>query len=84
MAGTIIFNSINVNAQETNAGIFIGEISAAGWDSHNKNQMSVGMLFSAYVGGVSLPGNLFLLSDNDYLDTLITDPDREGGPTTQI
>jgi hypothetical protein len=84
LAGAIIFNSINVNAQETNAAIFVGETTAQGWDSHNKNQMSVGMIFSGFGGASIFPGSLYLLSDNDVIDTLITDRDLEGGPSSQI
>lgn len=84
MAGAIIFNSIFVNAQETNAAIFIGETSAPGWDSHNKKQMSIGMIFNAFGGGQNNSGNLNLLSDNDLFDTLIQDGfEKEGGPTVQ-
>jgi hypothetical protein len=84
MAGTIIFNGIYINAQETNAGVFVGQSTASGWDSHNKNQMSVGMIFNGYGSSSLFPGNLFLLSDNDFIDTAITDTDVEGGPTSQI
>jgi hypothetical protein len=83
MAGTIIFNSINVNAQNTNAAVFVGETAANGWDSHNKKQLSSGMMFNAFGGFTHLPGNLYILNDNDFLDTLIWDGDREGGITSQ-
>lgn len=84
MPGTIIFNGIYVNAQSSNGGVFVGETSAPGWDSHNKNQMSVGTVFNAFGGGFQLSGNLNLLSDNDFLDTLILDGfEKEGGPTVQ-
>jgi hypothetical protein len=79
----IIFNGIYINTQETNAGVFIGSTTASGWDSHNKNQLSV-QTFNAFGGGTAIPGNLFLLSDNDFIDTAITDADVEGGPTTQV
>lgn len=84
MAGTIIFNSIFVNSQRNNTGIFIGETAALGWDSHNKNQSSSGNVSNAFGGFSNQPGNLYLLSDNDVFDTFIADPDFEGGPTTQI
>ncbi|PYI55452.1 hypothetical protein [Paenibacillus flagellatus] len=84
MPGTIIFNGIYVNAQATNAAVFIGEAAAPGWDSHNKNQMSIGTIFNAFGGGGPIAGNLNLLSDNDFLDTLILDGfERDGGPSIQ-
>lgn len=84
MPGNIIFNGIYVNAQATNAAVFVGENAAPGWDSHNKNQMSIGMNFNAFGGGGTFSGNLNLLSDNDYLDTLIWDGfDRTAGPGVQ-
>lgn len=85
MAGTIIFNSININAQETNAGVFIGEAVANGWDSHNKNQQSVGMIFTAFIATMINTGNLYLLNDNDVIDTPIVQPSSEPtGSTTQV
>jgi hypothetical protein len=80
----IIFNSINVNTYRTNAGIFVGEISAPGWDSHNKNQYSIGFINAAFASGSYFPGNLNVLSDNDFIDTAIQDGfEREGGPSVQ-
>lgn len=79
----IIFNSINVNAQKTNTGVFVGNSAASGWDSHNKNLLSAGMIFNAFGGFNHLAGNLFLLSDNDFLDTFIVDGDLEGGSSAE-
>lgn len=85
MAGTIIFNAININAQEINSAVFVGETNALGWDSHNKNQQSFGMSFVAYGAGFLNAGNLYLLSDNDLVDTTVNDPDGESGnPTNQV
>jgi hypothetical protein len=84
MPNAIIFNAINVNANERNGAVFVGETNAIGWESHNKNQMSVGMVFTAYAAGTFFPGNLNLLSDNDFIDTFIQDGfEVEGGPTAQ-
>jgi hypothetical protein len=84
MPNAIIFNCINVNTNKTNAGIFVGETSAPGWDSHNKNQGSISMITTAYASGAYFPGNLNLLSDNDFIDTAIQDGfEREGGPSVQ-
>lgn len=77
MAEQIIFNMINVNALETNALIQIGENSATGWDSHNKNQMAVGFNFMAFNGLLFMPNNLNFITDNDVIDTPINDTDVE-------
>jgi hypothetical protein len=84
MPGTIIFNGIYVNNQGPNGAVFVGETSAPGWDSHNKNQASNGQSNNAFGAGENITGNLFLLSDNDFLDTLILDGfEKEGGPSIQ-
>ena len=84
MPGTIIFNGIYVNSQRINTAIFVGENAAPGWDSHNKNQMSIGKIKNAFSGRATFLSNLCLLLDNDFLDTLIIDGfEREGGPSVQ-
>lgn len=72
MPSSILFNSIVTNGMETNALIQIGENNATGWQSHNKNQQSIGMTFGAFI---VYPGNLNIMSDNDVLDTTINDMD---------
>ncbi|UFJ41541.1 hypothetical protein LOK74_03130 [Brevibacillus humidisoli] len=85
MAGVVIFNMINVNGMETNAAVFVGENSASGWDSHNKNQLAVGMNFSAFGAFNSVIGNLYFINDNDVFDTIIKDGlETKGSPTAQI
>lgn len=84
MPGTIIFNGIYVTNQGPNGAVFIGENAAPGWDSHNKNQTSSGQNNIGFGGIYNHTGNLFLLSDNDFLDTLILDGfERDGGPSIQ-
>ncbi|MDQ0214877.1 hypothetical protein J2S13_001274 [Oikeobacillus pervagus] len=80
MPSTIIFNTIAANGMETNAAIFVGENSASGWDSNNKNQTSIGFIFGV---GNAFPYNFNLLYDNDYLDTPIVDNDVENAPAAQ-
>jgi hypothetical protein len=77
MSGAIIFNSILVNGQETVNGIFVGETVASGWASHNKNQLSVGQVFTGFGAANFFPANYFLIFDNDLIDTLISDPDPD-------
>jgi hypothetical protein len=80
MAGGIIFNSININGQETNTGVFVGENAANNWESHNKNQTSLGFIFGSYL---TFPYNYNFISDNDFVDTPINDQDYEISNTAQ-
>jgi hypothetical protein len=85
MAGSIVFNTINVNGLETNAAIFVGENSASGWDSHNKNQNSIGFIFSGFAAYTLFPGNFNFVSDNDLIDTVINDGfEAKASPTSQV
>jgi hypothetical protein len=83
MSGVIIFNSLFVNGQETNTAVFVGETAASGWTSHNKNQNSVGQVFTGFGAAIFFPNNYFLISDNDVVDTAIADPDNYQNPTAQ-
>jgi len=76
----IIFNCIATNSMNTNAGIFIGDNAASGWDSNNKTEDVI-----TQVAGV---GNIFtailtMMNDNDLVDTPIIDNDIETGPGVQ-
>ncbi|MDF2721250.1 MAG: hypothetical protein K0Q59_925 [Paenibacillus sp.] len=84
MPMSIVFNGIYVNAQQTNAAVFVGESNAPGWDSHNKNQYSIGSITNAFAAGSAVTCNLNLLLDSDLFDTLIFDGfERDGGPSIQ-
>lgn len=84
MAGTIIFNSINVNGLQTNSAVFVGETSAPSWSSHNKKQASTMTTLAAFGGNNLYPGNLYLLSDNDIVDTVINDNDIQNTASKQV
>lgn len=71
MAVTISFVAINVNSQETNATVSIGENSQAAWTSHNKQNFGNGMFF----GNTLTPNNWILISDNDVIDMPVNDND---------
>lgn len=75
MPDVIIFNTIAANGMETNAAIFVGDNSAGGWDSHNKNQASIQFVFGAFN---TFPANVNIVNDPDFIDTPITDQDIEG------
>jgi hypothetical protein len=83
MPGAIVFNSINANGMETNAAIFVGENVAHGWDSNNKNQLAVGMLFTSFGAFAAFPYSYNVIFDNDFFDTIINDTDIEGGSALQ-
>lgn len=71
MAVNITFGSINVNAQETNATISIGESSQSGWSAHSKFNFGTGMLF-----GINNSWNIINnILDNDAVDSPIMDND---------
>lgn len=84
MPGAIVFNGIYINAQATNGAVFIGENVANGWDSHNKNQASIGMVFSGFFSIEHVAGNWNALSDNDVIDTYIQDGlENKAAPSSQ-
>jgi ABC-type branched-subunit amino acid transport system ATPase component len=45
VAISIIFNAINVNGQETNGTVSIGEVSQSAWSAHSKQNMGIAMTF---------------------------------------
>jgi hypothetical protein len=78
MANSFLFNSINVNSMQSNAGIFIGGNSQTGWNSPTKQNNGI---FGTGQGNVYL-GNMHLISDNDGIDQPNADPDIQ--PTSQV
>ncbi|MDC3413713.1 hypothetical protein NC797_13780 [Aquibacillus sp. 3ASR75-11] len=77
MAVPIVFGSINVNAQDTNATVSIGQNTQSGWNAHSKNNFGYGMLFGWNVATNSLN----YVFDPDVTDTAIND--NENNPTNQ-
>ncbi len=71
MSVNISFGTINVNAQDTNATVSIGENSQGGWSAHSKNNFGNGMLFGIN-NSANMINNIF---DNDAVDSPITDND---------
>lgn len=71
MSVNITFGAINVNAQDTNATISIGETLQSGWSAHSKYNFGTGMLF-----GVNNSANIVnTILDNDAIDAPIMDND---------
>lgn len=75
----ISFGSINVNAQNTNSTVSIGEASQAGWSAHSKNNFGNGMLFG-WNNSFNMINNIF---DNDVIDSPIIDDDAVGSAQNQ-
>jgi hypothetical protein len=65
---TVTFNSILVNAINTNSGIFVGTNSQGNWNSNNNNKFGFGMVLGTR-NVVSRAVNIFM--DNDFIDTPI-------------
>jgi hypothetical protein len=79
MAVSINFIAINVNAQQTNATVSIGENAQNVWSSHNKRNYGNGL----YLGLAYSPNNLVILSDNDFIDMPVIDNDIAPSKTNQ-
>ncbi|NOU87781.1 hypothetical protein GC102_18690 [Paenibacillus sp. LMG 31460] len=68
---SIVFNMININNQNTNATIGIGENAQSSWDSHSKNNYGTGQWI-----GNSVSANIVnFIYDNDFIDSPINDQD---------
>lgn len=71
MPSSIVFNMININNQNTNATIGIGENAQSSWDSHSKNNYGTGEFI-----GNSISANIInFIFDNDFIDAPINDQD---------
>jgi hypothetical protein len=71
MAVPIVFGSINVNNQNTDAVISVGTNSLPNWDSHQKRNFGIGVS-----PGINFFANFInYVIDPDVLDSLISDPD---------
>lgn len=64
MTMPIVFNSVNVNGQYTNATVSIGENVQTGWSGNSKNNFGSGPSFGA---------NLFMYPYNVIMDSDLVD-----------
>ncbi len=71
MSVNITFAAININAQDTDASLSVGENSQVAWSAHAKNNFGNGMLFGVN-NTVNFLNNLY---DLDGVDAPITDMD---------
>lgn len=67
-SNTVTFNSILVNAVNSNSGIFVGTNSQSNWNSNRNNKFGFGEVIGAK-NIISRAINIFM--DNDMIDTPI-------------
>ncbi|WNR43748.1 spore germination protein [Paenibacillus roseipurpureus] len=80
MPSSIVFNMININNQNTNATVGIGENAQSSWDSHSKNNYGTGEFI-----GNSISCNIVnLIFDNDFIDAPINDQDFKPAVNNQV
>lgn len=71
MAISILFNMINVGAQQRNGTVSVGEIIQSGWTAHAKQNQGQAGIF-----GISSTVNFgSIIIDNDLIDSPIFDND---------
>lgn len=71
MAIPIVFNSVNVNGQYTNATVSIGENTQTGWNAPSKNNFAFGPTFGQNF--VVTPFDF--INDSDLSDAPMFTPD---------
>lgn len=71
MSVNITFLALNVNGQYRNSAVAIGESTQTAWSAHAKRNYGNGMIF----GWNNSANMLNTISDNDPIDTPITDLD---------
>ncbi|MEB3101073.1 hypothetical protein [Ferviditalea candida] len=72
MVVTINLAAVNINAQNTNTTLSVGENAMAAWMSHNKQNYGNGQ----YMGNQVTPNNLIVIADNDVVDMPVNDNDN--------
>ena len=72
---TVTFNSILINAVNTNSGIFVGTNNQYNWNSNSNNKAGFGEV-SGTGNVVSHAVNIFM--DNDFIDTPIITSNYNG------
>jgi hypothetical protein len=84
MAEGIIFNSININAQETNSIVSVGQTTLTGFEVQSKNNFSIGLTFNAFGGLLSFPYNINVINDQDVSDFPVNDQDIQTSSQDQV
>ncbi|RXI96405.1 hypothetical protein DS745_22075 [Anaerobacillus alkaliphilus] len=80
MAINFVLGAVNVNVNNTNAGVFIGQNSQSNWDSHQKRMPAIGV-----VNGISniSAGNIASQIDNDLADMVWNELENVPSPNSQ-
>ncbi|WP_456276114.1 hypothetical protein [Bacillus sp. AK128] len=66
--GGITFRNINVNAQSSNAGVFIGNTESIGWKIREKQNVGFGETRNNKRGESPIRENVNLIFDDDVID----------------
>jgi hypothetical protein len=74
-----LFNAINVNSMQSNAGVFMGQNTQTGWNSPTKQNNGI---FGTGQGNL-YAGNFHIISDNDGIDQPNADPDIQPSANAQ-
>ncbi len=80
MSINFVLGSVNVNVNNTNAGVFIGQNSQTNWDSHQKRMPAIGVVNGIY--NISA-GNLASQIDNDLADMVWNELENVPSPNSQ-
>ncbi|MCM3768482.1 hypothetical protein [Neobacillus niacini] len=80
MAIPIAIGAINVNHQDTNSSISVGENQLTGWSAHRKTNNG----FAQQSGIITNTLNYTIIIDNDLSDGNILDPDFIPGAQAQV
>ncbi|MDC3413712.1 hypothetical protein [Terrihalobacillus insolitus] len=80
MTYSILFDSVNVNTQDTNATITVGENVQSGWNAHSKNNFGNGMLFG---WNYTIHSRNYVM-DSDTTDTIISDNEFDATNQGQV
>ncbi|MFN7249947.1 MAG: hypothetical protein ACK4M9_04060 [Anaerobacillus sp.] len=80
MAINFVLGAVNVNVNNTNAGVFIGQNSQTNWDSHQKRMPAIGVVNGIY--NISA-GNIASQIDNDLADMCWNELENVPSPNSQ-
>lgn len=79
LALPLSIGAININSQNTNAAVSVGENQLTGWSAHRKTNNGVGL----QIGIFANTANYTVIVDNDVSDGNMIDPDNIPGVQVQ-
>ncbi|WP_042454386.1 hypothetical protein [Neobacillus dielmonensis] len=71
MALPLSIGAININSQNTNAAVSVGENQLSGWSSHRKTNNGFGIQVGLFTNNL----NYTLIMDSDVIDGQMNDQD---------